>query len=182
MRILAIAWRPLEDICRLVSSASSSRCLTTGVLDPKSLDEICRSVERDSGADTALELTRDYRRVVSDIERAIEAPTSARQDRSTRRAVAFIQEHLAEPLTRVQVARVAGVAPQYFSRLLKRDEGLSFESYVQKRRLERAKHMLRGTRLDIARIAQLSGFKSRTYFQRLFKESTGITPATYRKG
>ena len=81
--------------------------LTTGVLDPKSLDETVRSVERDRGADTTLELTRDYRRIVSDIERAIEAPTSARQDRSTRRAVAFIQEHLAEPLTRVQVARVA---------------------------------------------------------------------------
>ncbi|HEV8248042.1 MAG TPA: AraC family transcriptional regulator [Polyangiaceae bacterium] len=155
--------------------------LATGVLDPKSFDEILSSVERERGADTVVELTRDYRRIVSDIERAVHAPTTERHERSTRRALAFIHEHSAEPLTRARVARVAGFAPSYFSRLLKKEEGLSFESYLQKHRLERAKQLLRGTRLSSERVAQLSGFRSRTSFQRLFKQATGTTPMAYRK-
>jgi transcriptional regulator GlxA family with amidase domain len=45
---------------------------------------------------------------------------------------------LAEPLTLARVARVAGFAPDYFSRLFKRDEGMTFTSYVQEARVDRA--------------------------------------------
>src|SRR6185369_11330731 len=151
--------------------------LTTGALDAKSFDEICRTVDAARDPDSISELVLAYRRVVTDIERAIDTPTVARQERSTRRALRFVHEHLAEPMSLARVARIAGFAPDYFSRLLKEEEGLGFEQYVQKRRLERAKQLLAGTKLGIGRIAQLSGFRSRTNFQRLFKESTGETPA-----
>lgn len=155
--------------------------LTAGALDPKSFDEICRTVDVARDRESVSELVLTYRRIVADIERAIETPTTARQERSTRRALLFVHEHLAEPLRLGRVARIAGFAPDYFSRLLKEEEGLSFERYVQKHRLERAKHLLAGTVLGVGRVAQLSGFRSRTNFQRLFKESTGQTPAQYRR-
>jgi two-component system response regulator YesN len=79
------------------------------------------------------------------------------------------------------VARVAGFAPDYFSTLLKEEEGTTFEQYVQRHRLERAKHLLSGTSMSIGRVAYLSGFRSRTYFQRLFKQSIGKTPKEYRR-
>jgi AraC-like DNA-binding protein len=156
--------------------------LSTGVLDAKRFDEICGGLETERGSDSIFELVREYRRVVSDVVHAIESPTLARQERSTRRALEFIQEHLAEPLTRARVARIAGLAPGHFSRVLRREEGQSFEHYVQKQRLERAKHLLRGTRLDVGRVAQRSGFRSRTSFQRLFKAAAGATPIEYRRG
>ena len=154
--------------------------LTTGALDPKSFDEICRTVDVARGPDSVAELVLTYRRIVVDIERAIETPTVARQERSTRRALLFVHEHLAKPLSLVQSPKIAGFAPDYF-RPLKEEEGLSFGRYVQKHRLERAKQLLAGTTLGVGRVAQLSGFRSRTNFQRLFKESTGETPAHYRR-
>jgi two-component system response regulator YesN len=91
-----------------------------------------------------------------------------------------MRDHLHEPLTLPQVARVAGFAPNYFSRLLRREEGLTFERYLHRVRLEYAKRTLTDTSLSVARIAELSGMR-RTYFQRAFRLYAGETPAEYRR-
>jgi AraC-like DNA-binding protein len=154
--------------------------LASGQLDAKSFEEMHASIER-HGADTVSALIDAYRSVVSDIEIAIQSPTQARQDRSTRRALRFMREHLSDPLTLPQVSRVAGFAPGYFSRLLQREVGATFDRHLQKLRLERAKQALAGTTLSVERVAQLAGFRSRTYFQQLFRQSAGCTPIEYRR-
>ena len=67
------------------------------------------------------------------------------------------------------------------ARLLARDQGVTFEKYVQGLRLERARQTLTVTSLSIERVARLSGFKSRPYFQSVFRRATGLTPAAYRR-
>jgi AraC-like DNA-binding protein len=156
--------------------------LASGQLDRRNFEELCRAVEQAPGSDsTVAGVIADYRGVVVDIERAISSPTAARHGRSRRRAVAFMRENLGKPITLQQVSKVAGFAPYYFSRLLKAEEGVTFERYLQTLRLGRAKETLAGTSLPIGRVAELSGFKSRTYFQRIFRETTGVTPIEYRK-
>jgi AraC-like DNA-binding protein len=156
--------------------------LETGTLDRRSFDELIDSMKsRDMDADTVTALVAAYRKVVSDIAAAIHGPTRARQDRSLGRALLFVREHLAEPLTLPRVSRVAGFAPGHFARLLKREQGASFVPYLQKLRLEHSKTMLIETALSVERIAHRSGFKSRTHFQRAFKDSTGLTPISYRQ-
>jgi YesN/AraC family two-component response regulator len=156
--------------------------LTTGRLDRKSYDEILASIDHAAvGASTVAALVASYRNVVALVERAIESPTSARQHRSTQRARKFMRDHAGEPLTLAQVARVAGFAPDYFSRLLKRDEGMTFDHYLQAIRLARAKQTLATTTLSVERVARLSGFQSRTYFQQVFRQQAGMTPIEYRQ-
>jgi AraC-like DNA-binding protein len=136
-----------------------------------------RSVAR---AITTAGLLAAYRKFIVDIRGAVEHPIGARQERGTQRAVAFIREHLSEPLTLPQVARLAGFAPDYFSKLFKKNEGTTFQSYLLARRLERAAEMLRGTKLGIERVRQLSGFRNRAYFNRAFKKVMGICPRDHR--
>ena len=156
--------------------------LSSGQLDRKGFDELCASLANEPwGALSITKLIDGYRGVVSEIERAILAPTTARQGRSTRRALLYMRERLAEPLSLAEVSRVAGFAPDYFSRLLRREEGLTFELCLQRMRLERAKHMLASTPLRVTRIAQLTGFKSRTHFQQVFKRHAAVTPVEYRR-
>jgi AraC-like DNA-binding protein len=128
-----------------------------------------------------MDLLASYRRLISDIESALAKPTSARQDRSTRRALAFMRDHLSEPLSLTRVARIAGFAPAYLSRLLKREEGATFVRCTRQLRVSRAKEMLADTELSVERIAQLSGFGTRAYFHRAFKHAVGVTPADYRR-
>jgi two-component system response regulator YesN len=133
------------------------------------------------GASTVAGLVASYRNVIALVEHAITSPTSARRSRSTQRALRFMRDHCAEPLTLAQVSRVAGFAPDYFSRLLKRDEGMTFDRCLQRLRLARAKQTLATTTLNVEQVARISGFKSRTYFQQLFKHEAGVTPVEYRR-
>ena len=156
--------------------------LATGALDEKSFDDLSTIVEREAErAETVTALVDPYRRVVSDIENAVAGPTRARQDRGTRRAIAFIREHMGEALTLAQVARAAGFAPDYFSRLFKRNEGVTFEHFTQRLRVERAKQVLDDTSLSIDGVRQLCGFQTRNYFHKVFKDSVGLTPIEYRE-
>jgi YesN/AraC family two-component response regulator len=126
------------------------------------------------------DLVAAYRRLASDLERSLIGPTSGRQDRGLSRAVAYVREHSAEPLTLVGVARVAGFAPDYFSKLFQRTEGATFTSYLGALRLARAKQMLVSTALSVEQVQKLSGYPTRTHFHRAFKKSVGITPSAYR--
>jgi AraC-like DNA-binding protein len=156
--------------------------LATGALDEKSFDAMCTAMERAAqSASTVTDLVTAYRTVVSDVQSAIQSPTRSRRERAIRRAVVFMREHAGEPLTRTQVARAAGFAPDYFGRLFSRTERITFERYLQQLRVARAQQMLSGTSLRIDAVSQLSGFKSRVYFHRVFKQAVGVTPIAFRQ-
>jgi AraC-like DNA-binding protein len=156
--------------------------LAGGFIDQKSFDDLHESMERTAeDARTVMELVASYRRLVSDIESAMQRPTAARTERGTRRALDFIREHSGERLSLARVARVAGFAPDYFSRLFKKSEGVAFGRYLQELRVERAKQMLSGTTLTVEQVQRLSGFQNRPYFHRLFKNAVGMTPIAYRE-
>jgi AraC-like DNA-binding protein len=156
--------------------------LSSGRLDRRGFDALSAAVDPGPDAPSTLAALIDaYRRAVSRVEHAIQSPTDAHRARSAERALVFAREHLAEPLTLARVARVAGYASDYFSRLVQRTEGVTFGHYLRTLRLERAKHMLTSTSLGVGAIAQRVGYESRTYLQRLFRQATGLTPIEYRR-
>jgi AraC-like DNA-binding protein len=153
-----------------------------GRLEEKSYLAMCEGLDRAAGAArTMMDLFAVYRRGVGDLVQAVEKPLDARHDRSLGRAVEYVHQHYTEPLRAAQVARVAGFAVNYFSKLWKAREKVTFASYVQRLRVERAKHLLGTTGLSATRIAELSGFHSSEYFTRVFRETVGTTPIDYRQ-
>jgi AraC-like DNA-binding protein len=156
--------------------------LAGGFLDRRSCDELFVAIEQNAQrARTVRELVDSYRRLIVGIENAMKDPTLARQDRGTQRAVAFLREHFAEPISVEQVARIAGFAPDHFTRLFKRDEGMTPESYLRSLRIDHAKTTLLGTKLNMESVRKLCGFRTRNYFHRAFKQAVGLTPVQYRE-
>ncbi|HEV8244502.1 MAG TPA: AraC family transcriptional regulator, partial [Polyangiaceae bacterium] len=154
----------------------------SGALDEKSLRALGAGLDRAAiRAQTISDLFAAYRRAALDVVEAVQRPTSARQDRSLRRTLDFLRQHYSEPLTRNQVARVAGFAPGYFSELFKAREGITFERYLRGLRLERAKQLLLDSELDAARVGELCGFKTPQYFSFVFRDAIGVTPLAFRK-
>jgi AraC-like DNA-binding protein len=154
---------------------------TGGLIDPKTLSGFWKSAEEGGqSARTISELLASQRRIVAEVEAALRNPTNARHDRGTRRALDFMAEHLSETLTLERVARAAGFAPDYFSKLFRHERGTTFANYLAHLRLDRAKQMLRGTTLTVEQVQRLCGFGGRTNFHRAFKKSIGVTPTAYR--
>lgn len=96
------------------------------------------------------------------------------------RAVAYMEEHLAEPLDRDSVARAAGLSGSHFSRLIKEKTGRTFTDLMAQYRVDRAKALLRRTGKSLIQIAWDCGFEDQSYFSRVFKRYTGASPRAYR--
>jgi AraC-like DNA-binding protein len=156
--------------------------LKSGALERGTFDTLCDELtSARRSASTLSQLLAAYRQAAEDLEQSISRPSPAHRERNLRRAVAYIREHAADPLTLDRVARVGGFAPAYFSRLFKKRQGITLERYLAELRLERAKQMLARTSLSTTRIAQLVGFKSSQYFHRVFRGHEGETPLDYRR-
>lgn len=152
-----------------------------GALDRKSFGEMCEALDRAAAeARTVLEVFSAYRRAVADMAAAVEKPVPARHDRSLRRAVDYIHQRYSEPLSAPKVASVAGFAPKYFSYLFKQRERMTFAAYLRRVRIERARQLLGGTDLNLARVADLSGFRSAQYFCHVFRTACDATPMEFR--
>lgn len=69
----------------------------------------------------------------------------------------------------------------HMSRIIKEESGLTFNKYVQKVRVDKAKELLKDTTLTIKEIMERVGYKNETHFYRLFKQQVGVNPNEYRQ-
>ena len=72
------------------------------------------------------------------------------------------------------------VTSNYLNRLVRQSFGKSTKQYIQNRRIEEAKRLLRYTSLSVADIAERLCFDTSSYFVRAFSRLTGKTPLQYR--
>lgn len=79
------------------------------------------------------------------------------------------------------LARVASMTEAHFIRTFHHAFGETPHRYLQRRRVERAMYLLRGTDRDVTDICFDVGFASLGTFSRTFKEIVGEPPSAYRK-
>lgn len=98
----------------------------------------------------------------------------------SRRAKAYVKEHLSEPIPLDQIARALHLEIHSFCRMFKKATGLTFTNYVGNARVEQARQLLLDPHLQIAEIAYSVGFGSLTHFNRVFRRIVGCSPTIYR--
>lgn len=69
----------------------------------------------------------------------------------------------------------------YFNRILKQKEGMTYSEYVQSIRLKKAVQLLVTTEKSIEDIVRIVGYNNKGYFYKIFVSKYGMTPAIYRK-
>ena len=94
----------------------------------------------------------------------------------------FMIQNYASEVTLEKMARRFGISTAYLSRLFRRELGVSFNRYLTTLRLEAAVALLHNTSLQIAEVAQRSGFSDSSYFIKVFHRYYGTTPRDYRLG
>ncbi|MBD2846841.1 helix-turn-helix transcriptional regulator [Paenibacillus sp. IB182496] len=78
------------------------------------------------------------------------------------------------------LADAAGVSERHFRRRFAERLGMPFTSYVHAHRIELACRLLAEGGHKIAAVADFSGYRDLSFFNRLFKSKTGLTPRQYR--
>ncbi len=104
-----------------------------------------------------------------------------KRNRSLLRARDAMDRDYAAPLDVPAAAAIAGVSPAHFTRTFREVFGETPHRYLQRRRVERAMHLLRATDTSVTDICFDVGFGSLGTFSRTFKDIVGTSPSEYRK-
>ena len=97
-----------------------------------------------------------------------------------RRARDLIDRDFADPLDLDDLAREAGYSKFHFARTFALAYGETPRAYLTRRRIERAKTLLRTANLSVTEICFLVGFASLGSFSALFRRLVGQSPSAYR--
>jgi AraC-like DNA-binding protein len=95
------------------------------------------------------------------------------------RAKDLIDRGYAQPLDVPTLAQEAYASTAHFSRSFKRAFGETPHRYLLRRRVERAKDLLRGTDLSVTEVSLEVGFQSLGSFSAAFRELVGEPPSDY---
>lgn len=94
--------------------------------------------------------------------------------------LAWVREHLSEPLSVASMAARAAMTPRTLQRAFLASTGLSPLVWLNLQRIAHAKLLLETTRLPHDEVARLSGFGSLAHFRYHFKRSVGITATQHQ--
>ena len=87
----------------------------------------------------------------------------------------------AQPLDIDALAREAGFSRYHFARSFRDVFGETPRTYLTRRRIERAKDLLRYANLTVTEVCHLVGFESLGSFSARFSELVGLPPTAYRR-
>lgn len=106
---------------------------------------------------------------------------SSRHGDSIKRATQYINQNYMNKITLEEVASAVHVSPNYFSKIFKEEAGINFATYLNQVRIEGAKKLLTAQDTSLVDVAYLAGFEDQSYFSRVFKKYTGLSPKRYKE-
>ena len=163
------------ELCALLSRAAIERGadtnlilemenkLVSSIIESKDIDDICFTFQEN------MDIYTDSLFFVSE-----------KSSRVIRQVAEYISAHYAEPLTLEEVAGHIHLNPSYLSTIFKKITNLSFREYLNKVRIEEAQRLLLNTDYSIIEISTACGFNDQSYFSKVFKRYTGMTPKRFR--
>ncbi len=93
----------------------------------------------------------------------------------------YIEEHLAESIDISVLCAELCVGRTKLYELFSAEVKMGIAEYIRRRRVHRAKKLLKTTELSVAQVAEKVGFADYNYFSRIFKKIYGKSPKSYRK-
>jgi transcriptional regulator GlxA family with amidase domain len=97
------------------------------------------------------------------------------------RSIAYMVEHLNQPLQVSTLAAQASVSPSHYFALFKRQTGTAPMDFFIRLRMNHARQLLDSTCSSVKEVAAAMGYDDPFYFSRVFKSVHSVAPAEYRR-
>ncbi len=108
--------------------------------------------------------------------------TRKRHELTIARICSYVDEHYADDLSLGTISTIFGYTASYLSTIFRDITGIGFPQYLENRRMEAAARLLKSGNLRIAQIAEMTGYRSASYFITAFRKKYGVSPETWRTG
>ncbi|SFE42098.1 AraC-type DNA-binding protein [Paenibacillus algorifonticola] len=97
------------------------------------------------------------------------------------KTVIHMEDHFQHTISREQLAEIAELNPDHYSRMFRKYKGTSPIGYLTGLRMEKAKTLLKHSHYSIAEIARLVGYSDPYHFSRRFKQLIGVAPTHFKE-
>jgi AraC-like DNA-binding protein/ligand-binding sensor protein len=169
--------RAIELVVLLSRSAAISKTSPHGVM----LKTNDKNIKRILASKTTKELTENLHLVAEQLAGEIFYFRGIRHSSALRKAQRYIWENLDRKISLRDIAKAAGLSAPYFSTIFREEMEENLSAYINRLRVEKAAILLKETENSIKTITKLCGFQDQSWFSKIFKKATGITPGKYRE-
>ena len=97
------------------------------------------------------------------------------------RAVSYINDNLDTELSVASVCKSANISKSVLYKKFREKFNCTLSEYVNRQRINESIKLLHTTSLSIDEISQRVGFTSASYYSKIFKKQTGVSPLKYKK-
>ncbi len=95
------------------------------------------------------------------------------------RALQYVEQNYRGKISSAKAASLCNLTTFQFSRLFKETYGLTFQEYVIRFRLREAGRLLKNPNAQVSEVAYLVGFNDPSYFTKVFRRYTGVSPSQF---
>jgi AraC-like DNA-binding protein/ligand-binding sensor protein len=149
--------------------------------DAAVLETSNRYLRRIQDSRTVEELIENLHIIMDRMAGQIFSFQGVRHASALRKAERFIWENYTRKISLQEIASASGLSAPYFSTIFKEEMGENLSSYLNRLRVEKAAVLLSGSVLSLNEIAAACGFEDQSWFSKIFKSFTGISPGKYRE-
>ncbi|ANF95259.1 response regulator transcription factor [Paenibacillus bovis] len=118
---------------------------------------------------------------LSRVHLQIQSRSSQNGSANMKMLLEYIEEHYAEPLSLTGLGQHFHFNPSYLSSYFTTHNKEGFSEHLNKIRVEKAAEMLRTDVYSISEISGKVGYSDHSYFTKVFKKWTGLSPSQYRR-
>jgi len=151
--------------------------ISTDALDEKKYSYFTQVNEATTGRKT-IEI---YEQFISEVNEMIFADYSVNQTTEIAKILRYIEENYAEPLNLTKIADHFHFNPSYLSAYFSMHHKEGFTEYLNKIRINKTMELLANNSLPISDISWMVGYSSHSYFCKVFKKITGMSPSEFKR-
>lgn len=173
--------RQMKNLAIVIITLASRSAIAGGLLPEVSFtmsDAYIQQVESASSENDAFSIARqaemEYCQLVHDII------DGNNHNQLVLQCKTMIFQSLHYKITNYELAEKLHVNPDYLSRLFKKEEGIHLKDYIIREKIKYSKSQLIYTNDSYKDIANTYAFASQSYYGKMFKKWTGMTPREYR--
>lgn len=166
----------LVELLSVLSRAAAMGGVDIDILLNKNLDYINKVLTIDTQEDICIWISH----ALNEFIESVYTSQDARKMQQLKPAVEFMQYNYDQPLTLPDIAKAVHLSVSRLAHLFREQMGVTVVDYLTNIRINHAKRMLLTTDSNCTRICYEVGYNNQSYFTRVFKQITGLTPLQFR--
>lgn len=167
----------LVELLSVLSRAAAQGGVPINTLLNKNLDYINKVLTIETQEDICVWISH----ALDDFIESVYKSQDVRKMTQLKPAIDFMQLRYSQPLTLADVAKASHLSVSRLAHLFREEMGVTIVDYLTNLRIHHAKRLLMMSESNCTRICYEVGYNNQSYFTRVFKQITGLTPRQFRQ-